>query len=282
MNRTSAVTVDTLRVPDARLHYEVRGRGPLVVLVAAPMDARSFAPLADRLAADHTVLTTDPRGINRSPVDDPDQDSTPEMRADDLSRLVARVDAGPAVVLGSSGGAVSALALVQAHPEQVRVVVAHEPPLIELLPDRAERHAGSEVVIARWLAGDYAGSWRAFLENADILLPEGVFEAVFGGEPDAQAIADTTYQNTHMLRPTCQWRPDIAALRSVASRVVVGIGEGSAGQVCDRTSRALAAELGIEPTMFPGGHTGFAEDPAGFAARLRPVLAGARGGLSGR
>jgi hypothetical protein len=99
-----------------------------------------------------------------------------------------------------------------------------------------------------------------------------VFEAVFGGEPDAQAIADTTYQNTHMLRPTTQWRPDIAALCAAGSRVVVGIGVGSAGQVCDRTSRALAAELGIEPAMFPGGHTGFAEDPSGFAERLRSVL----------
>jgi pimeloyl-ACP methyl ester carboxylesterase len=277
-----APTAQTLEVPGARLYYEVRGRGPLVVLVGAPMDAGPFGPLADLLAGDYTVLTTDPRGINRSPVDDPDQDSTPEMRADDLSRLVEHVDAGPAVILGSSGGAVSALALVQAHPEQVHVVVAHEPPLLELLPDCAERHAGNEVVIARWLAGDYAGSWRAFLENADIQLPEGVFEAVFGGRPDAQALADTTYQNTHMLRPTTQWRPDIAVLRSVAAQVVVGIGEGSAGQVCDRTSRALAAELGIEPTMFPGGHTGFAEDPAEFAARLRSVLAGALGGLSGR
>src|SRR6266536_1843124 len=218
-----APTAQTLEVPGARLYYEVRGRGPLVVLVGAPMDAGPFGPLAELLAGDYTVLTTDPRGINRSPVDDPGQDSTPEMRADDLSRLVASVDAGPAVVLGSSGGAVSALALVQAHPEQVHGV------------------------IARWLAGDYAGSWRAFLENADTRLPEGVFEAVFGGEPDAQAIADTTYQNTHMLRPTTQWRPDIAVLRSVAAQVVIGIGEGSAGQVCDRTSRALAAELGIEP-----------------------------------
>ena len=136
-------TARTLEVPGARLYYEVRGQGPLVVLVGAPMDARSFGPLAELLAGDYTVLTTDPRGINRSPVDDPGQDSTPEMRADDLSRLVAWVDAGPAVVLGSSGGAVSALALVQAHPGQVRAVVAHEPPLIELLPDRAERHAGN-------------------------------------------------------------------------------------------------------------------------------------------
>src|SRR5204862_5081837 len=164
--------------------------------------------------------------------------------------------------------------LVQAHPEQVRVAVAHEPPLLELLPDAAERHAGNEEVIARWLAGDHAGSWRAFLENANIQLPEGVFEAVFGGEPDPGALADTTFQNTHMLRPTCQWRPDMAVLRSVASRVVAGIGEASAGQVCDRTPRRLAAELGIDPTMFPGGHTGFTEDPAGFAARLRSVLSG--------
>jgi pimeloyl-ACP methyl ester carboxylesterase len=113
MNHTSTVaaTAETLRVPDALLHYEVRGEGPLVMLVGTPMDARSFAPLADLLAADHTVLTTDPRGINRSPVDDPDRDSTPEMRADDLARLLTHLDAGPAALLGSSGGAVSALAL---------------------------------------------------------------------------------------------------------------------------------------------------------------------------
>jgi len=268
-----APTAQTLEVPGAHLYYEVRGRGPLVVLVGAPMDARPFGPLADLLAGDYTVLTTDPRGINRSPVDDPGQDSTPEMRADDLSRLVAHVDAGPAVVLGSSGGAVSALALVQAHPELLRGVIAHEPPVLELLPDAAELHAGNEVVITRWLAGDYAGSWRAFLENANIRLPESVFQAVFDGEPNAQALADTTYQNTRMLRPTTRFVPDVAVLRAAGARVMVGIGEASAGQVCDRTSRALASALGIEPTMFPGGHTGFAEDPAGFATRLRSVLA---------
>lgn len=265
-------TARTLEVPGARLYYEVRGEGPLVVLVGAPMDAMSFTPLADLLAGDHTVLTTDPRGINRSPVDDPGQDSTPQMRADDLSRLLTHLGTGPAAVLGSSGGAVSALALAQAHPGQVRTVIAHEPPLIELLPDRAERHAGNEDVIAKWLAGDHVGSWKAFLDNADFHLPEGAFETMFAAEPDPQAIADTHYQNTHMLRPTTHWQPDITALRSAATRVMVGIGEASAGQLCDRTSRALATALGTKPTMFPGGHTGFAEDPEGFATRLRSVL----------
>lgn len=261
----------TLDVPDARLYYEVRGQGPLVALVAAPMDASSFAPLADVLASDHTVLTTDPRGINRSSVADPDQDSTPQMRADDLFRLLTHLDAGPAAVLGSSGGAVTVLALAQAHPESVRTIVAHEPPLVELLPDRAERHAGNEQVIAKWLAGDYLGSWAAFLDNAGLRLPAGAFKAMFG-EPDPQSLADTTYQNTRMLRPTTHWVPDISLLRSAATCVVVGIGEDSAGQLCDRASRALASALGNQPEMFPGGHTGFVQDPGGFAARLRPVL----------
>ena len=269
---TVPVTARTLEVPGARLHYEVRGEGPLVVLVGAPMDAQSFAPLADLLAADHTVLTTDPRGILRSPVDDRDQDSTPEMRADDLSRLLTHLDAGPAVVLGSSGGAVSALALAQAHPEQVHTVIAHEAPLIELLDDREQIHAETDDIVATHLAGDVTGSWAKFLAQANIVLPDGAFEMMFGGERDPQRAADEYHWFAHEMRPTTHWQPDFAALRSAGTRIVVGIGDDSAGQICDRTSRALATALGIEPTMFPGGHIGFAEEPDRFAPRLRAVL----------
>jgi len=274
MNHPSTVAVETLRVPDATLHYEVRGSGPLVVLVGAPMDARSFEPLADLLAADHTVLTTDPRGINRSEVDDPDQDSTPEMRADDLARLIEHVDAGPAVVLGSSGGAVSALALTQARPDLVHTVIAHEPPLLELLPDRDELRAGTEEIIALHKAGDTVGAWRKFLDQANIRMPEEVFQMMFTGERDAQQIADDTFQHEHMMRPTIAFEPDVDGLRSTTTRVVIGIGEQSTDQICDRTSRALAAALGVEPTMFPGDHIGFAQDAAAFETRLREVLKG--------
>lgn len=274
MNDTSTVSAaaSTLRVPDARLYYEVRGAGPLLVLVGAPMDARSFEALADRLAADHTVVTTDPRGINRSVVDDPDQDSTPRMRADDLARLISHVDAGPAVALGSSGGAVSVLALAQARPELVHTVIAHEPPLNELLDDREHLRAQAEDVIATHLSGDVTGAWKKFFVLANIAMPEAAIEAMFGGERDPRAVADDHFQHAHMFRPTVRWIPDVTALRSAATRVLVGLGEKSGAQICDRTSRALAAALGTEPTMFPGGHIGFVEDPGAFAARLRTVL----------
>jgi pimeloyl-ACP methyl ester carboxylesterase len=274
MTSSTSVTADHLDVPGARLYYEVRGRGPVLVLVGAPMDAAAFAPLADLLAAEHTVLTTDPRGIRRSSVTDPDADSTPELRADDLSRLLTHLDAGPAAVLGSSGGAVSALALAQAHPERVHTVVAHEPPLDRLLPDREQICARTDEMVARYLGGDVIGAWTEFFALADIALPPGLVEEWFGGDRDPQVVADERFWFAHEMRPSTRWEPDLAALRGGPTRVVVGIGAESTGQLCDRTSSALAAGLGTEPVRFPGDHTGFVGDPAAFADRLRAVLAG--------
>lgn len=261
--------IRTLDVPGARLHHEVRGAGPLVALVGSPMDADSFAPLADLLAVDHTLLTADPRGIRRSTLDDPDQDSTPELRADDLAWLLAHVDAGPAVVLGSSGGAVTALALAQSRPGLLRAVIAHEPPVHSLVDDRDELNAAEEKMTALYAAGDPVGAWVAFLASANIDMPAEVLVA----EPGTRQAADERRAFLHEMGLSSGWVPDIAALRAGSTPVVVGIGEDSAGQVCDRTSRALAAALDVEPTMFPGGHTGFAEDAAAFERPLRAVLA---------
>lgn len=261
-----------LDVPGGRLHYEVRGDGPLLALVGSPMDATAFAPAADLLALDHTVVTVDPPGINRSTVDDGDRESTPELRAAALSLLLAHLAAGPAVVFGSSGGAVTALALVQARPEQVHTVIAHEPPLLEVLDDRDRLHAGTDEMIATYLSGDTIGAWSSFMAQANIELPPGALEAMFGGDRAPQQLADERYFFTRELRPTTRWQPDVAALRTLPTRVMIGIGEDSTDELCDRTSRALAAQLDIEPTMFPGGHTGFVDDPNTFADRVRDVL----------
>lgn len=272
MATTTPTATAMLRVEDAELHFELRGRGPLLALHAAPMGAASFTPLAELLAVDHTVLTSDPRGINRSRVDHPDRDVTPEMRADDLATLLRHVDVGPAALFGSSGGAVSALALTQRHPELVATVIAHEPPLAELVSDTEELRIQTDDMIETYLSGDRTGAWSAFMTSANIHLPAELFDAMFGGRIEGQAAADELFAFAHMERPTTFWAPDLAALRDTEVKLVVGIGEHSANELCGRTSRALAAGIGIDPTMFPGGHIGFAEDPAAFASRLRDVL----------
>ena len=274
MNHTAELTVTTgeLAVPGARLYYEVRGQGPAVLLLGSPMDADAFAPLAGLLAGDHTVVTMDPRAIHRSSVDDRDQDSTPPMRADDVARLLTHLDLGPAAAFGSSGGAVTVLALAEARPDLVHTVVAHEPPLDELLEDREERRAVAGKIVTAYLTEGRAAAWRLFLADANIDLPEPVFAEIFGAPLEGHAAADEDFFFRHEMRPTIEFVPDLDALRTGGTRIVVGIGEQSAGQVCDRTSRALARGLGIEPVLFPGDHTGFAEDPEGFAPALRPFL----------
>lgn len=272
MSASVDVTSGTLAVPGARLYYELRGSGPLVAIVGAPMHSAPFAPLADLLAADHSVLTMDPRGHFGSVLEDPDADSSPRLRADDLAEVIRQVDAGPAAVLGSSGGAVTALALLQAHQGLVRTVIAHEPPLAQLLEDREQQSVATEDTIATYVGGDTLGAVRKFLANAGLVMPEEVFLQVFGGEKSPDEAASERYFYLHELRSTAHWVPDLDALRATAARLVIGIGETSAGQFCDRTSRALAGELKVEPMMFPGGHGGFMEDPAAFADRLREAI----------
>lgn len=111
-------------------------------------------------------------------------------------------------------------------------------------------------------------AWQEFFNLTNIALPERAIEEMFGGERDPQQVADETFSFAHEMGPTTCWRSDIAALRDGRTRIVV---DGSAGQLCDRTSSALATTLGIDSTSFPNGHIGFVENPDGFAARLREV-----------
>ena len=137
----SSLTAHSLTVPGARLYYERRGTGPVLMLIGSPIDSSGFAGLAGALVGRYTVVTYDPRGIGNSTREDTTGDVTPEQQADDVHRLLAALGGAPADVFGSSGGAVAGLALITAHPGQVRTLVAHEPPVIELLPDRAQLRA---------------------------------------------------------------------------------------------------------------------------------------------
>ena len=138
-----------LETAGAVLHYDVRdGDGPALLMIGSPMDAGGFVTLASRFP-DRTVVTYDPRGIGRSERTDGATESTPDEHADDLHRLITALGGGPVDVFASSGGAVNALALVARHPGQVRTLVAHEPPAVQVVPDRAAALAAREPTSAR-------------------------------------------------------------------------------------------------------------------------------------
>jgi pimeloyl-ACP methyl ester carboxylesterase len=266
------VTTHVLALPGVRLHYVVRGDGPLLLVLGAPMPAADFAPLAEALASDHTVVTTDPRGIANSLLDDPHQDSTPELRADDVAAILDDLEAESADVFGSSGGAVTGLALVSRHPTRVRTLIAHEPPVLELLPDAAAQRATTEDIIETLHREGVPAAMGKFMANVGFdMTPEG---APVASQPSPQQIADGTRFLAHELRGTAHYVPDIAALTGGPARVVVGIGAASGGLLTYRTSVALADRLGTTPVEFPGDHGGFLRHPGKFAEVVRKVFAG--------
>jgi len=281
----------TLDAPGAALHYDVRSNGagaePVLLLIGSPMGAEGFVTLAGHFT-DRTVVTYDPRGAGRSKRTDGATETTVEEHADDLHRLIDALGAGPVDIFASSGGAVNALALVAKHPEQVRVLVAHEPPTARQLPDREPVLAACEDMKETYLREGYGPAMAKFIALVSYPgpIPAGFADqpgpdpATFGLPAEDDGSRDDALLRLNM--PSCPaYRPEFDALRAAPTRVVIGVGAQSAGMLAGRAGIAVAERLGSAPVTFPGGHDGFVGgeyggmgEPDAFATTLRQVLTG--------
>jgi pimeloyl-ACP methyl ester carboxylesterase len=288
MTTTTAPTTATLDAPGAVLTYDIRradSAAPPLLLIGSPMGAGGFVTLAGHFA-DRTVVTYDPRGSERSTKADPTSPSTPEEHADDLHRLIAQLGSSPVDLFATSGGAVNALALVASHPEQVRMLVAHEPPLASILPDRVDALAACRAVHdAYQRRGSGVGmAWFILaVSHPGPLTPEFAAQpdpdpAMFGLPSEDDGTRTDVLLGQNMISCT-HYEPDFDALRAASTRIVLAVGAESGEQMAGRGALAVAERLGIEPVTFPGGHDGFlggeygqTGKPDAFAATLREVL----------
>jgi pimeloyl-ACP methyl ester carboxylesterase len=268
----------TLKVPGASLYYETRGSGPvLLVIPGGPQDAGVFADVARHLADRYTVVAYDPRGNSRSTFDSAPQEQDLDVHGDDAARLIEALDAGPAYVFGTSGGAQIGLNLAARHPERVRMLVAHEPPSMMMLEDPSQALAGMRDLHNTYLSQGVKAAMQKFFSDHGLSEAPEKDEA---GPQEAPQLAPTPeaaetfvrvsgnfeYWLAHGIMPLSQYRPDVEALRGAP--VVVGIGEKSAGQPIDGMGKALAESLDTERVSFPGDHMGFAPYPDRFAETL--------------
>jgi pimeloyl-ACP methyl ester carboxylesterase len=269
----SSLTSHSVDVPGARLYYEVQGSGPVLMLIGHPMDSSGFAAMAPLLTDDHTVVTYDPRGFGRSAIDDRDQDAEPDLLADDVRRVLEAVGGGPARVFGSSGGAVTGLALVARHPDHVQTLVAHEPPVALLLPEAEEVRAGVHDIYDTYLNSGIGAAWQKFFAFAGLEMPPQGEDNLAPSPPEEEMVATSERFFGHSLLPITLYEPDFAALQVAPTRVVIAGGTTSKGEFAQRTAAALAERLGTPLADFPGGHAGFASDADIFVAVLRRTLA---------
>ena len=283
----------TLETPDVDLVYEVRspaseaeGRLPLL-MIGHPMDARGFDSLAP-FFEDRTVITCDPRGVGRSVRKDGREERSPVLHSADLRALLSALGAGPVDVFASSGGAVNALALVQEHPELVRTLVAHEPPLLTVLPDADRALAAERAVTDAYQSGGFGPGMAQFIrlsswqgEFTDVYAAQPAPDpALFGLPTEDDGVRDDPLLSGSASGITA-FRPDLRALTAASTRVVIAAGVESRATVTGRAAEALAEALGQPLVEFPshhggflGGEFGYAGQPEAFAARLHEVLDG--------
>ncbi len=280
----------TLAVPGAVVRYDVRASDPaggeVLVMIGSPMGAAGFGTLATHFT-DRTIVTYDPRGVERSERTDPDVEVTPEVHAGDVGAVIEAVGGGPVDLFASSGGAVNALALVAAHPGLVRTLVAHEPPTATVLPDATEALAACEAVRGTYHRQGWGHGMAHFVAlvslrgpvPADFASQPAPDPANFGMPAEDDGARDDLMLGSNIVTAT-SYRPDVKALTAASTRIVLAVGAGSDGELAHRAAEAVAELLGTEPVTFPGDHGGFlggeygqTGEPEAFAAKLRAVLA---------
>jgi pimeloyl-ACP methyl ester carboxylesterase len=264
----------TLKVPGASLYYAVEGEGPALLMIHGGVgDAGMFAAIAPHLADRYQVITYDRRGNSRSKLDGAPAPLRLEQQADDAAKVLDELTDQPAYVFGSSGGAIVALDLSARYRKSLRGVVAHEPPVSEVLPDAA-----------RW-RGEYEKAYGIFREQG-VEAGFSRFEAIDPGEPDPggdlasypedpeiweRIGPNRAFLLAYEMLPFTRYRPKVEALKAMGDRLAIGIATYKAPMMT-RVVDTLTSSLGTKPVEFPGDHIGYAPRPKEFAAKLHEVL----------
>lgn len=120
----------TTSVNGIEIFFKEQGRGtPLLLIHGNGCDADVWDGVIDPLAKSFRVIAYDRRCYSRSTAPLMSPKGYFAVHADDAAGLLRAIEATPAIVVGWSGGGLTALHLTLRHPELVRHLVLIEPPL---------------------------------------------------------------------------------------------------------------------------------------------------------
>lgn len=261
-----------LDVPGARLYYETRGSGPLLVMIpGANGDARVFADVGDHLAEHYTVVTYDRRGFSRSPLVGPqDYHHRLDSDADDVGRLIKHLGSTPAAVFGTSSGAVVAVTVLARHPGAVGRLAVYEPAAVSLLPDGPTWMDFIEGLYQLYRDSGVVPALDAFYER--LLTPVDRRFLAQIPDPGEHLHANATYWFERELRQYPAAEFDLHALQHRAERIVLLVGQGCRGYPAYQVNVELGRILGRELVETPGGHVAAGTHPIEFSRTLHRAL----------
>jgi len=258
------------------IYYETAGDGPLVLLIPGGNgDAGPYGPLLRLLSDRFRVVAYDRRGFSRSELAGPLEERFEQDIRDAVDLIDALSGDGMAYVFGSSSGAILGLHLLTRHPEKVRRLIAHEPPLVGLLPDADDwfaffekvtqtgRREGAQVAMQQFSA---AVGLRIQRPQVGVQLPDEVVEMMRRMDANQEFFLEQELTNY------TRREPDRAGLAAQRDKLVLAGGRAAREAVPYRPNLILAEWLGLRVHDYPGDHIGYVTEPAEFAATLSADL----------
>lgn len=236
-------------------------------------------PLAER----YQVVTYDRRGFSRSELDGPqDYDHRLETDADDVRRLIEQLTDKrngangamdkPAIIFGNSSGATVALEFLISYPERVDTVIAHEPPVVNLLPDAAKWIAFFDEVYDTYRQSVITKAMHQFASGVLGSEDSKVLARNMKLHTNEQNLANATYWMEHELRQYPRVGLDLDALTAYSEQILLVGGRDSQNHLTYQPGKVLAQKLGLDIVSLPGGHLGFMAYPLEFPNALLDAL----------
>ena len=268
----------TLHVPGATLYYEIRGSGPLLLLIpGGGGDANAADGMAEVLEQHFAVVAFDARGYSRSTLDSGiPEDQYVATQSEDAYRLVTHLTDDPAYIWGGSHGAIVGLDLLARHPDRVHALLAHEPPCFAVLPDAATHRAMVEEVYELLRTEGLAAAAARFMTAIGGAMkpgPEPADTSERAVQRQQRSAANAPIMFEHEFREFTSYIPDYAALTEVADRLVLAVGRDTRGCLPYYPAVEIAERVGRTVEEFPGAHNGMFTHPRRTAEQLIRVLA---------
>ena len=258
----------------ASLFCKVRGKGPvLLILQGGDGDADAANNMVDHLVNNFTVVTYDRRGLSRSRIEGAVEGLRLPTHSGDAGAVLQAVTSEPALVFGTSIGAMIGLDLISRFPEKVRTLICHEPPAPQLLGAEEGARAAQQQEDAEqgYREEGIPGTMKQFVKMAG-LNSQDHEPGVEPPRPGPERIPNLKFFLENDAPAVRLYRIDMAAVKASAQKIVVAAGSTSGALFSHQCALALAKELDTAIKIFPGGHNSFATHPRGVAEKLSAVL----------
>ena len=261
-----------LAVPGAQLYYKTYGDGPLLLMIhGADGTSEVFNAVAAHLSKRYSVTIYDRRGYSRSKLDGLQRETSfLNADAEDVCHLIEHLSDLPAIVFGSSSGAIVALEAFARNPSAIRTLVTHEPPLMMMLPEGQKWSGFLSDIYNLYRSSGVKPAMDKFFE---VVAPRADRRAISSTALSDNALSNSTHWFEHELRQYPSVKLNLDILRAHADGIFPVAGRKSRGQPAYGASAELARKLGRNLIELPGGHVGFRTQPQEFARELMKTLA---------